>query len=78
MMSGFKARRAECRKGRNIVRHQSQQRIVEARIYELRVAIATYLDRHWPDSQPVPVNGLLADDMARWIYGQCLSVRPLI
>lgn len=54
MMSGFKARRAECRKGRNIVRHQSQQRIVEARIYELRVAIATYLDRHWPDSQPVP------------------------
>lgn len=74
----LRTRRAERRKRRNIARHQSEQQIAEARIYELRVAIATYLDCHWPDSQPVPVNGLLADDMARWIYGQCPWVRPLI
>lgn len=77
MMSGFKGRRAECRKGRNIARHQSQQRIVEARIHELRVAIATYLDHHWEGPRPVYASAI-SDDMMRWIYGQCLSVRPLI
>lgn len=73
----LRTRRAERRKRRNIARHQSEQQIVEARIYELRVAIATYLDHHWDGPRPVYASAI-SDDMARWIYGQCPWVRPLI